>query len=221
MDWFKMQTVWGASLSRFSDAEAGRFLKALYAYVRDGEEYTGCNGREDPLVWQALETLREDVESFKQAEANQKAEEEALREKRKQAAKARWGKQNDASASMCNAKNASASTCMICNASASENQNKNNIIIKENPLKGVKEKTASRFTPPTLDEVTDYCRERQNGVDPQRFVDFYASKGWKVGNQPMKDWRAAVRTWERKEGGNSYGQPAQPVRTGKYDFLRE
>ena len=39
--------------------------------------------------------------------------------------------------------------------------------------------------------------ERKNSVDAQRFVDFYASKGWKVGNQPMKDWRAAVRTWER------------------------
>ena len=47
--------------------------------------------------------------------------------------------------------------------------------------------------------MTDYCRERGNGVDPERFVDFYAAKGWKVGNQPMKDWRAAVRTWEKRE----------------------
>lgn len=57
----------------------------------------------------------------------------------------------------------------------------------------------TRFAPPSLAEVTDYCRERGNGVDPERFVDFYAAKGWKVGNQPMKDWRAAVRTWEKRE----------------------
>ena len=56
-----------------------------------------------------------------------------------------------------------------------------------------------RFTPPTLDEVKEYCRERNNNVDPERFIDFYASKGWKVGNQPMKDWKACVRTWEKRD----------------------
>lgn len=57
-----------------------------------------------------------------------------------------------------------------------------------------------RFTPPTLQEVTDYCRERGNSIDPQTFIDFYSSKGWRVGNQPMKDWKAAVRTWEKRDG---------------------
>jgi len=56
-----------------------------------------------------------------------------------------------------------------------------------------------RFTPPTIDEVRAYCRERGNTVDPERFVDFYAAKGWKVGNQPMKDWKACVRTWEGRD----------------------
>ena len=57
----------------------------------------------------------------------------------------------------------------------------------------------TKFVPPTADQVREYCKERGNRVDAQRFVDFYASKGWKVGNQPMKDWKAAVRTWEQKE----------------------
>ena len=48
-------------------------------------------------------------------------------------------------------------------------------------------------------DVAAYCQERGSTVDPQRFVDFYASKGWRVGSQPMKDWKAAVRTWERRE----------------------
>ena len=58
---------------------------------------------------------------------------------------------------------------------------------------------ASRFTPPTVDEVRDYCEERGNSVDPERFVDFYASKGWLVGKTKMRDWRAAVRSWERSD----------------------
>ena len=60
-------------------------------------------------------------------------------------------------------------------------------------------KKTKRFVKPTLDDVQAYCQERQNNVDPESFIDFYESKGWKVGNQPMKDWKAAVRTWERRD----------------------
>ena len=56
---------------------------------------------------------------------------------------------------------------------------------------------AKRFTPPTLEEVTAYCIERNNSVDPQHFIDYYTSNGWLVGKNKMKDWKAAVRTWER------------------------
>ena len=64
---------------------------------------------------------------------------------------------------------------------------------------------AKRFTPPTVDEVRAYCQERGNCVNPQRFVDYYSSNGWMVGKNKMKDWKAAVRTWEQKE---SKGRPA-------------
>lgn len=57
-----------------------------------------------------------------------------------------------------------------------------------------------KFEIPTVEEVKAYCFERKNGVDAQQFCDFYASKGWKVGNQVMKDWQAAVRTWEKRNG---------------------
>ena len=55
------------------------------------------------------------------------------------------------------------------------------------------------FTPPTLEEVEEYCNERNNGVDAQRFINFYESKGWMVGKNKMKDWKASVRTWEQKD----------------------
>ena len=61
------------------------------------------------------------------------------------------------------------------------------------PPKGPK-----RFSPPSFDDVKAYCQERGNGVDPQAFVDWYTSNGWKVGKNPMKDWKAAVRTWETR-----------------------
>ena len=70
------------------------------------------------------------------------------------------------------------------------------------------------FTPPTIDEVTAYCRERNNKIDPAHFIDFYASKGWMVGKNKMKDWKAAIRTWEQRDKetkpskGLDYGQRA-------------
>ena len=52
---------------------------------------------------------------------------------------------------------------------------------------------------PTLEEVKAYCSERGNKVDPERFIDYYTANGWRVGKNPMKDWKAAVRTWERSD----------------------
>ena len=56
---------------------------------------------------------------------------------------------------------------------------------------------AVRFTPPDVDTVREYCIERNNSVDARAFIDFYSSKGWMIGKNKMKDWKAAVRTWER------------------------
>ena len=55
------------------------------------------------------------------------------------------------------------------------------------------------FVKPTLDEVRAYCQQRNKGVDPQKWYDHYTANGWKVGKNPMKDWKAAVRTWERSD----------------------
>lgn len=63
-----------------------------------------------------------------------------------------------------------------------------------------------KFVKPTVEQVRDYCQERQNGVNPEKFVDYYDSNGWKVGKNPMKDWKAAVRTWEK----NGYSNASKP-----------
>lgn len=54
------------------------------------------------------------------------------------------------------------------------------------------------FKKPSLEEVKQYCLERNNNINPENFIDYYDANGWKVGKNPMKDWRAAVRTWERR-----------------------
>jgi hypothetical protein len=80
--------------------------------------------------------------------------------------------------------------------------------IKEKAASG--EATSSRFVPPTVEVVQAYCLERKNGIDAQSFVDFYSSKNWMVGKNKMSDWKAAMRTWERRkqEGGNANGSNA-------------
>ena len=93
----------------------------------------------------------------------------------------------------------STSTNRLTNDQPATNQQLTTNEQEEQSNKGIKPR--KRFTPPTVEDVAAYCRERGNGVDAQRFVDYYASKGWKVGNAGMKDWHAAVRTWERDDSG--------------------
>lgn len=73
-----------------------------------------------------------------------------------------------------------------------------------------------RFIPPSVEEVSEYCESRQNGIDPQEFVAFYASKGWMVGKNKMKDWRAAIWTWEKKRAREN----PKPVQEKPEDYSR-
>ncbi len=92
----------------------------------------------------------------------------------------------------------------------------------ESPSETKREKQAKekrkRFSAPSVDEVRDYCRERGNSIDAETFVDFYASKGWKVGNSPMKDWQSAIRTWEKRECRASPRE--KPVSFNANDYLQ-
>ncbi len=76
-------------------------------------------------------------------------------------------------------------------------------------------RTTTRFSPPAVEEVKAYCVQIGSGVNAQRFVDFYASKGWLVGRSPMKDWKAAVRSWNAGEAAGRESPPPKTM-TGKY-----
>lgn len=72
-----------------------------------------------------------------------------------------------------------------------------NSIVKDSKGESVRGKKTKHFIPPSVEEVEQYCLERSNNIDAQSFIDFYESKGWMIGKNKMKDWKAAVRTWER------------------------
>jgi hypothetical protein len=69
-----------------------------------------------------------------------------------------------------------------------------------------------RNAKPTVDEISAYCTERKNGIDAVKFFDFYTANGWVQGKgKPIRDWQAAVRTWERNQPASSKaGQPLTP-----------
>ncbi len=86
--------------------------------------------------------------------------------------------------------------------------------------------TKKKFIKPTLEEVQQYCLERKNKIDAEKFIDYYESNGWKVGRNSMKDWKAAIRTWEsnakeKQTNVKSYQERriAQQEKAGE-EFLR-
>lgn len=99
--------------------------------------------------------------------------------------------------------------------------------IKENNINIIKEKNCNYFKKPTVDEIKEYCKERQNNVDANTFYDFYESKGWLVGKVKMKDWKACVRTWEKYRQNNkedlSYmnPDPVPNLRVGSFKDLED
>lgn len=64
-------------------------------------------------------------------------------------------------------------------------------------------KKTKRFKKPTVEEIETYCNERNNNINPNAFYDYYESKDWMIGKNRMKDWKAAIRTWERNTGGKN------------------
>ena len=100
----------------------------------------------------------------------------------------------------------SKSTSYFADEQPATNQQLTNNQPQRKNVKNDKNVKKGRFTPPTPHQVKEYCTEKGYPVDAERFVDFYTSKGWVVGKNPMKDWKAAVRNWNRS--GNAPEQSA-------------
>ena len=189
MTGFICQDEYLAKCAKLSEQEVGRLFRALMSYHATGIE-PELAGRESI----AFDFIKEDIDKTEKAYA----------------AKCEKNRQNRLTT------NVDERERTITKADERP-QNKNikeKENIKETTLKGSKEKPLARFTPPTVEEVAAYCKERGNNVNAQRFVDFYAAKGWKIGQNPMKDWKAAVRTWEQRD--DSTARPAKVVSAQQY-----
>ena len=82
-----------------------------------------------------------------------------------------------------------------------------------------KEIKKKKFEKPTLEEVSAYCKERNNGIDAEAFIAFYESKGWLIGKAPMRSWKSAIITWEKSRNKNQTTQPVKKYGDGSaYDY---
>ena len=97
------------------------------------------------------------------------------------------------------------------------------------PASSPQRAASKRFVPPSREEIAAYCAQRGSSLSPDEFADYYAARGWRLGNGPMRDWRAAVRTWERREkhgtgNGSHVAGGAEPAARDfgvRYDTLDE
>ncbi len=186
---------WIEQTAALSDAEKGRLFISILEYARSGL-VPDDSGRESILFPAFKAAIDRDNEISAQNSANG----------------AMGGRGNKATESEQKRNKANESeTKPTKTKTKTKTQEKD----EENEKERVREKPAPRFSPPSFDEVKAYCLERGNGIDPQKFIDFYASKGWMVGSSKMRDWKASVRTWEgRDKHANASRQPADVGSTG-------
>ena len=181
---------------KLSDAELGRVVRALMRYHATGEEV-----ELDIKESMVFDFIRVDIDNQESAyrakcEKNKEIRLKALEDERQR-------------------------TSTDVNERDLYKDNDNDKDIKNNnTITGIKEKPQKRFTPPTVEEVAAYCKERNNGINPQYFVDYHIARAWVLSNgKKMKDWKAAVRTWtnQEKKTGFDTGIVLTDNSTAKYE----
>ena len=165
-----------------SDSELGRLFRALLEYSASGK-VPELNGRESVAFDFMSANIDRDAESYKDT-CNRNRENISKRYERIRA-----------------------NTTEYETYQEKEEEKEKEELLKKDISNEISKKSTlqKKFVPPTVEEVASYCLERKNKVDAAYFVDHYTSNGWKVGKQNMKDWKAAVRTWEK----NGYNQPSK------------
>lgn len=197
MKYLKVYTDFAEAMEALSDAERGRLFMSMLQYASTGEAGT-LSGAERfvwPIAKQNIDRAQAELE--KRAENGRKG-----------------GRPKKATESEEKQKKANESKRKQTKDNKDKDKDKENNIIPLSPNGDIPPKGGrppeKRFVKPTVDEVRAYCAERGNRVDAQAFVDFYEAKGWKVGSSPMKDWKAAVRTWEQRD--TAQRKPTRPNR---------
>lgn len=195
------------TMSMLTDAEFGRLIRWLLEYSATGT-LASLGGREAILC--PTVQLRED-----QFQASFEEVDKVRSESARKAANIRWGKREDADA--CEGMPTDAPDTNTKTKTKGKTITKTNI----SPSDDGRDKSAPRFVPPSAQEVHAYARERQSRVDPERFLDYYAAKGWIIGGSMMEDWRAAFRNWERDERQRGQNAPPPPPKEDPEEIERK
>ena len=203
---------WNPLFENLPKEQLGELFYAICCY-QSGKEYT----IENPLIKGVFEMV---LMQFKKDEEKYISNCEAKAKNGKKGAESRWQDDNNTTSENgkngnCHSEDGKNGKCYFSHneektemakmaieeedKEEEEDKDKEEEEVEEVPTVPKKREARKRFSPPSAAEVREYCRERENAVDAESFVDFYAAKGWKVGNAPMKDWKAAVRTWEKRE----------------------
>ena len=188
------------TLAPFTDAERGRIMTAMLTYSVTGE-IPAFEGNER-YIWPTIQA---------QIDRDASAYQEKCSKNRDNGAKGGRPPKNQTDSEKTerfSEKPKKAKT----NTNTKTNTNRNT---KSNDIGADKPPTRNHFIPPTVDQVRAYCTEKGYTLDVDRFVDYYTSNGWRVGKNPMKDWKAAVRNWNGKEqpNGKTESKPLWTVGT--------
>lgn len=179
-DWYEM-------FKALPDDVAGKLIKHIFSYVNDENPNTD-DFIINALFAQVKSTLKRDL--VKWEEQRQQRSEAG-----KKSAEIRSTKINERSTSV---NETERNSTVSVSVNVSDNVN-DNVIIKEEVKSDKPITHTSKFIIPTIDEIKEYCLERNNRVDATKFYNFYESKGWLIGKNKMKDWKAAVRNWEASD----------------------
>ena len=187
MPYIKLFKDSSAMIDLLSDAEAGRLLKALLHYANDQEVTT--TGQEKLAFAMLKLQIDRDAANYQQYCDKQ----------RKNGAKGGRPKKTTETHE---------NPTVFTETQKTKDKDKDKDKEEDEDKEKQKENNKRHFVayhPPTVDEVASYCGEKGYKIDAEHFVSYYESNGWRVGKNPMKDWRAACRTWAR----NEYSKPTQ------------
>lgn len=184
--------------SVLSAEQLGRLMQVVLTYQATGQEPEAVDA-DLSVAWAMLKV---------QFQVNDSKYQETIEKRREAGRKGGLARvANQANASKTKQEQANGSKCKQNQANQADNDNVNvNVNDNVNDIV-IRKRTRKVFIKPTLEEVRAYCRERGNGINPEKWMAHYEANGWKVGKAatPMVDWKACIRTWE----GNSYGTPAR------------
>lgn len=195
-------------LDALTDAQAGKLFKAIKAYqvsllcgeVKDTtqDERQDTDGAFEALIADAI--VKVAFYPFKSQFDRDAEKYETISERRREAGK-KGVLAKQANAANCQQMQANEFSAKQTEHNKNKSKNKNDSDSKkERKDKG---KTAMRFTPPSLKDISDFILENNYCVDAETFMNFYQAKGWMVGKNKMKDWQAAIRTWNQKNKSNA------------------